>query len=471
MKKRHQSGILAVLSAAVAIMTSNAPAGADEFSDARLRSGEDAYVAKRYLDAIAELKIAAFGSLDRPPALSEALVWLALAQNGAGRAPDLQATVDRFLEVERRFGAYPKARLEPDTRAAFQAVLLKRVPQETILAIPSLAGLVETDQQRNAKMAPADRRRTLEAAAKREPTQVKWPQALAHDALDRGDTKEAIRWADRALELQPGDADALAVRGRAHVLRAEYPAAAKDFAALPPGVFAKQPDLSADRFVALVETGDWPGAEQALTSLTVNSGSRPDVARAQQKLAAEKQRRSAASATAAASAPAPPPGRPRPADGSPSAAPASPASPAASPAPTSAGPAPVPGKPVASPAETSAARSRDALAESRRLIATGKSAEAVRLLNDALRADPANRELRLALLEAGCLSRSYSVAAAQLPLVTPFSDQEAAPMFYAAVVLYETGRDNEAKSYLERAVPRVSGPLVDEYSRKILGRP
>jgi len=128
MKKRHQSGILAVLSAAVAIMTSNAPARADEFSDARLRSGEDAYVAKRYLDAIAELKIAAFGSLDRPPALSEALVWLALAQNGAGRAADLQATVDRFLEVERRFGAYPKARLEPDTRAAFQAVLLKRVP-------------------------------------------------------------------------------------------------------------------------------------------------------------------------------------------------------------------------------------------------------------------------------------------------------------------------------------------------------
>jgi protein involved in temperature-dependent protein secretion len=105
------------------------------------------------------------------------------------------------------------------------------------------------------------------------------------------------------------------------------------------------------------------------------------------------------------------------------------------------------------------------------LITSGKSAEAVRLLNDALRADPGNRDLRLALLEAGCLSRSYGVAAAQLPLVTPFSDTEAAPMFYAAVVLYETGRDNEARTYLEKAGPRVSGPLVDEYSRKILGRP
>ena len=42
-------------------------------------------------------------------------------------------------------------------------------------------------------------------------------------------------------------------------------------------------------------------------------------------------------------------------------------------------------------------------------------------------------------------------------------------MFYAAVVLYETGNEDEARGYLKRAMPRVSGPLVDEYSRKILG--
>ena len=440
-------------------MTSNPAAGADEFSDARLRAGEDACVAKRYLDAIAELKIAAFGALDRPPALSEALVWLAIAQNGAGRSNDVQATLDRFLDVERRFGAFPKARLEPDTRGAFQSLLLKRVPQETILSIPSLAGMIETEEQRYAKLPPADRRRALEAAAKREPSSPKWPAALAREAMERGDAKEAARWADRALQLQPSDAEARAIRGRANSARGDYASATKDFAALPADYLSKHPELSADRFVALVESGDFAGAEQALPSLSVSAGSRPDVARAQQKLAAEKQRRASSS-------------------------PAAPSGPSARPAPAPAGGAPAPqapapgapgtaqgGKTVASATEASAATSRDALAESRRLIATGKSAEAVRLLNDALRADPGNRDLRLALLEAGCLSRSYSVAAAQLPLVTPFSDTEAAPMFYAAVVLYETGRDNEARTYLEKAVPRVSGPLVDEYSRKILGRP
>ncbi|HEX4438678.1 MAG TPA: hypothetical protein VH854_01320 [Thermoanaerobaculia bacterium] len=460
MKKRHQSKILAVLCVTTAILTSNPAARGDEFSDARLRAGEDACVARRYLDAAAELKIAAFGALDRPPVLSEALVWLVISQNGLGRPAEVQATLDRFLDVERRFGAYPKARLENDTRATFQSILLKQVPQATILSIPSLATLIQTEDQKIGQLPAADRRRALEASAKREPGNARWPAALAREALERGDAKEAGHWADQTLRLDPSNVDALGIRAHAAVARGDYAAASKDFAALPPTEVSKRPELAADRFVMLVETNDWNGAEQALTTLTVPAGSRPDVARAQQKLAAEKQRRSAAASSAAtASATAPSRAKaPEPAPPAPAAA-------------TSSESAAGTGKPVASPTGSSAANGRDALAESRRLISTGRSAEAVRLLNDALKADPGNRELRLALLEAGCLSRSYGVAAAQLPLVTPFSDTEAAPMFYAAVVLYETGRDNEAKTYLERAAPRVSGPLVDEYSRKILGRP
>jgi len=448
------------LSVAAAIVTSNPIARADDFSDARLRSGQDATVGRRYLDAISELKIAAFGSLDRPPVLSESLVWLALAQSGAGRTAELQATLDRFLDVERRFAAYPKAHLEPDTRAAFQGILLKQIPEGTIRSIPSLANLIETKDQRFASLPAAERRRVLEASAKSEPMQAKWPAALARDAMDRGDAKEAARWADQALRLEPGNADALAARARARVATKNYADAVRDFAALPPAELSRRPELSADRFVALVETGDWSGAEQVLTGISVPAAARADVARAQQKLAAEKQRRNAA----AAPAPAPAAAGQTPGPPASGAAPG-PASAAGSPAGIASG------KTVASGTDSTAARSRETLAESRRLITSGKSAEAVRLLNDALRADPGNRDMRLTLLEAGCLSRSYNVAAEQLPLVTPFSDTEAAPMFYAAVVLYETGRDNEAKSYLEKAAPRVSGPLVDEYSRKILGRP
>ena len=88
-----------------------------------------------------------------------------------------------------------------------------------------------------------------------------------------------------------------------------------------------------------------------------------------------------------------------------------------------------------------------------------------------MQSDATNRDLRLALLEAACLGRAYPTAAAQIPLVQPFSESEAPSMFYAAVVLYETGRVEDAQSYLKRARNRVSGPLVDEYSRKILGQP
>jgi hypothetical protein len=54
-------------------------------------------------------------------------------------------------------------------------------------------------------------------------------------------------------------------------------------------------------------------------------------------------------------------------------------------------------------------------------------------------------------------------------LLQPFADTEQTSMFYAAVVLYEMGHLNEARGYFQRVKGRVSGALVDEYSRKILG--
>jgi len=112
----------------------------------------------------------------------------------------------------------------------------------------------------------------------------------------------------------------------------------------------------------------------------------------------------------------------------------------------------------------------DTLAESRRLVKSGRAAEAEKLLGEALKREPENRELRLAMLEASCLSGAWNRAAEQVARVSPLSESEAPSMFYAAVALYETGRPEEAKGYLQRSLPNVSGPLVDEYSKKILGR-
>lgn len=348
----------------------------DEFNDQRVQDGRAAYQEKKYIDAIDQFRIAAFGSLDRPVVLSECLARLALAQTGAGQATETNETMNRFLEVERRFGVYAKTSLEPDVRADFQALLLRSVSPSALSAVPSLAGLVETDEQKLAKLPAPERRKALLAWAKREPNAVRWQIALARDAIERGEAKEAERRVEKALTLDPGNADAKLLQARVLELSGERPRQAAG---------APAPETT------------------TLAQSTAGSGSTENA-------------------------------QTQPTDRFPG-----------------------------------ASHSKQSLDESRRLISAGKAGDAVLLLTATLKEDPANRELRLALLEAACLSRSYPLAVAQVPMSAPFTDREAPSLFYAAVALYETGHGADARAYLQRALPRVSGPLVDEYSHKILG--
>jgi hypothetical protein len=428
--KRVQRLTVLLLAAAATWMMPPVPAlKGDEFTDERLREGEEAYVAKRYPDAIDDFRIAAFGSLNKPPVLSQSLVWLALAQAAAGKTSDVGITLEKFLDVERRFPVYSQARLEPETRAAFKTLLLARVPQATILSVPSLAGLIETEEQKIARLPAADQKRALEAAARRDPNNPIWPIDLSRLALEQGDAKEADRWATKALSIQSQNSDALALRASARAARNQCADALADLGALSAKERDRRPELYADDFVCLVAVRNWDAAAAVAGRVPQASASRPDVASARAQLAAEQQRRGGSKAAPATAARAPAPA-----------------------------PAPAP----------DAARSRAALEESHRLVLAGRSADAEKLLNDALKADPANRELRLALLEASCLDRSYQSGAAQVALVKPFTETEAPSMFYAAVVLYETGKFDEARAYMKQAMPRVSGPLVDEYANKIL---
>ena len=438
LKKRHGLILLGLFGFGMTVPELGAAPAPADFNQARLESGKYLFDENRYREAIDQFRIAAFGFLGRPDWLSSSLARLALAQVADSRPEDADATLARFLEVQRRFPAYPPRDLEAARQAEFQALLLKRVQQATLLGVPSLAGLVETEEQKIARLAPADRKKALEAAARRDPSSAVWAVALAREAAERGDWKETERWAGTALAAQPNNTDALALRARARVVRGELAQARADLNAIPQAELAKRPELYADVFVTGVEAGDWAVASEVSPKIPSNLMSRPDVAKAQQKLAAERQRRTAEAAPKTASA-----------------------APAATAAAT---------RPASLSASTPAARSREVLAESRQLVLAGRAGEARAALAGALNADPNNRELRLALLEAACLSRSYRDGAFQVPLVAPFGDTEAPSMFYAAVVLYETGKEDEARGYLKRAMPRVSGPLVDEYSRKILGQ-
>ncbi len=349
--------------------------GAEDFNEQRLEEGRIAYKRKDFVEAIDEFRVAAFGSLDRPDRLSECFARLALAQNAAGQAADAKETLSRFLDAEVRFGAYAKVNLEPDIRSEFQALLARSVSATTLAGVPSLANVVETDEQKAFRLPPLERRKALRAYAKSEPNSVRWQLALARDAIERGDEGEAKRFVSKALSMDPANAEARALQARFE-----------------------------------------PPSERAPQTAPALQGKPTTQPKGETEVAAGGSR---ARASGGGSGKGP-------------------------------------------------AGAQGVLEESRRLVSASRAGEAVPLLTNALKVEPENRELRLALLEAACLSRSYGLAVAQLPMSTPFSEGEATSSFYAAVALYETGRGNDARDFLKRALPRVSGPLVDEYSRKIL---
>jgi hypothetical protein len=137
-----------VLSALLAVtMIGVCPLRGQDFYELRLRAGQEAYRAGHDAEAIDDFRIAAFGMLDRPAMLSEALVWLSVVQSAAGQAADVDATLGRFLDVERRFGTYGKWELNPDIRRGFERLLMKEIGPETLRTIPSLAPLMERDKK------------------------------------------------------------------------------------------------------------------------------------------------------------------------------------------------------------------------------------------------------------------------------------------------------------------------------------
>ncbi len=446
-------------------MTLVASGQGEDFYEARLGAGQEAYRQKRALEAVDQFRVASFGFLDRPVLLSESLARLSLAQAAAGQSVEADATLLRFFEVERRFRPYAQVQFEPEIRKEFEFLLLRRVSPSALLSLPALAGLVETEEQKIAKLPSKERRKALEAAFRREPGNLAWPLGLARESAQRQDHKEVMQWTGKALQLAPGNAEALALRAHASAVRRECADALSDLKALPQSELDARPELQADRFVCLVESKDWTGAEAALKLVPADLTVRSDVARAEQKLAAERQRQSkeiAGKTSAAAKS----------STKSPSNLPqkATAAAPTDGPGDAAAEVSTAEKKPAGDASRRPSPRASEALAESRRLVEALRPSEAAKMLLEALSSEPDNRELRVALLEASCLSGAWKRGAEQLSLVTPFAEGEALPMFYAAVVLYQTGRTEEARGYMERALPQVSGPLVDEYAKKILGR-
>ena len=421
---------LVVLLIAAAVSSAFA---ADDFYEQQLRAAKSDWAANRTAQAADELRIAAFGFLDRPPLLQEALVRLAVAQDALGLTTERSRTIERFMAIEQRFPSYRSVDVEPQIRSTFEKLLTGQVPRATLLAVPSLAPVANYEIRKVAELPENRRLAAYQAGMQREPKNVEWPLAAAREFSVKENHGEVIRWGTRALEIDNTNKEARALVAHARAARRECREA---LALITAADIKDRPDLTADQAVCFAQLGRYKEAQAALANVPERMRRRPDVQRAAE--AVSKNIETSASSAQVST-------------------------------PVSTKPAPLinrPAVPTSAPRPTAA----EVLDVTHRLVRDGKPLEALSRLRPAVEAEPDNRVLRLNLLEAAVLSRDWKTAVAQVPRITPLAVGEELYMFYSSVALYENGQKEEARPLMERArAHMVPSPIVDHYVRRILG--
>jgi tetratricopeptide (TPR) repeat protein len=191
-------------------------AAADPFYLDLLRDGMQSYDRGDYAAAAKRLRLACFGMLDEPQQLAACLTRLGLAEAAAGNTDAFRETFRRIVEVEDRFGAYNRADLPPEVRAAFEQRALAAVPAGTLETIPAFRALLGRKLEAQvAALPPRERRRQLEERLVKEPRNVFWNVLLAELDLAEGKTAPAVTRAEATAALAPRDPRALCVRGLA----------------------------------------------------------------------------------------------------------------------------------------------------------------------------------------------------------------------------------------------------------------
>lgn len=257
---------------------------AQDFYEQQLRAGKVDAQAGRNVQAADEFRIAAFGFLDRPPLLVEALVRLAVAQSALSQTTELAKTLDRFIEVEQRFAPYGTLVIEPALKSRFEELIMRGIPRATLAAIPDLSRLANAELQRIAALPQGQRIAAYEAGARREPKNPEWPLALAREAAARDETGEVVRWAGRTMEIDPANREARLLLIHARTERGECREALALLNDLGTTEIQRRPELGADQFVCLIAGSKWAEAQAILPRIPDHLRSRPDVNRAIQTL-------------------------------------------------------------------------------------------------------------------------------------------------------------------------------------------
>jgi hypothetical protein len=91
----------------------------------------------RYADAIRDLRVAAFGSLDEPTMYQTAQVYIAIANEKLGNGDEARLAATKFLQSERLRPTYASLPLDAATRDAFEKLVAGAVEPQYLAQLPS----------------------------------------------------------------------------------------------------------------------------------------------------------------------------------------------------------------------------------------------------------------------------------------------------------------------------------------------
>lgn len=416
----------------------------DPFYDNLLAEGRLDFARGDFNEASRLFRIACFGMLDEPDRLADCRVRLALSEAELGRREEFEETFRRILDLERRFDAYTRAEIPAEVRSEFEGHVERWVPEEMLRDVPAFEPLLrQRTLDRIARLPPAQRRIEVEQLAASEPTEPRWPLELARMEVADRSWLTAQEWAQRALDLAPGDDEALCLRGRAAAIGARCSEALADLAHCsdPPS----DQRLAEDRLSCHLALGDLDGAERFIASLPPEMQETRSIRKVGKGIAKAREQAAREAARSAA------------ADGADD-------------------------EPVAAPAAEGTFPSQDgdedmSSAELRRLRATLLAATDYATLTQLYRRAEELAQASPDWIAAQRLAGEAAYRTSQWERSVHFLrrsrlDTESPPAlgFYLAVALYESGERDEAARVLRQVLPRLEGsPLVRSYRDRILG--
>ena len=242
---------------------------AEPFYEARLDDGTRAYESGRHSEAARELGLACFGLLDEPSRLAGCLSLLALAHAALDDRTAFEEVFRRIAEVERRFEGYSKAELSPVHRAAFEDRASRWIGTAELAAVPAFSDIARRKLESQLASMPTDRRRErLGELVAASPDEPRWRLALARLELDERQPGAALAAVAPLVAVQPENAEARCLEGRA---RAGLSACE---AALPALAFCQPAGAVAEQRVGcLADLSRWAEADQLMTALPAGAKS------------------------------------------------------------------------------------------------------------------------------------------------------------------------------------------------------